>query len=106
MPRYTVYFAREIPPVKWPPARPKVFVAGDYLSVGTFDAPSVGAVYNLLQDPEDEHFREFCAGAGVHTTTCMGDVVRDEGGTVGMCPFEGWYQMELEDPRPDAQDNT
>lgn len=106
MPRYTVFYPREIPPVRWPPARPKVFVAGGHLEVGTFDAPSLGDVYGMLQDPEDERFCEFCAEAGVHTTMWKGDVARDEGGTLGMCPFEGWHQMELEDPRPDAQDNT
>ena len=104
MTRYTVFYARNIPPLRWPPATPNVFVASDYLEVGTFDAPTIGAVYSLLQDP-DGPFQTLCAEARIHTTMTMGDVVRDESGALWMCAFEGWYQMEQEDQHPVTEED-
>src|SRR4028119_1239321 len=102
MPHYRVYYARQIPDLKTPPAT-RATLAQTHVLVHELNADSLGAVYHRMQAeawPSEVDLLAFgehvYAVGSFHTTMCTGDVVEDcTNYTFYQCTFfEGWRELE------------
>lgn len=77
--RYTVLYAKALAD---PTRVPDTFDERDYNLMGEFDAFDLDNLFRQLQEPTDAAFTDKCRSLKAHTSMTLGDVARDEAGTL------------------------
>ena len=76
-----------------------MFVAEDYVAMGTFAADTLSRLFEDMQaERVDAEFLTTCRSYGVHASMSTGDVALDEAGRYWMAAFAG-YKVIPQRPR-------